>query len=77
MRECLLSAALNINNIAIPKTMPSIIIAVQIPIGNKSEYKNNNNPTVNINVNPIANATFSGNAFNFIYHYFHPPWFSK
>ncbi len=61
MSECLLSAALAINKKAIPITTASVIIVIQIPIGNKSDNKNNNNPVNNIKVKPIENATFSGN----------------
>lgn len=62
MREFLLSAELAINKKAIPQIIPTITIAVQLPIGNKSDNKNNNNPLPNIKVNPIANAAFSGKA---------------
>src|SRR3954471_16519670 len=62
MREFLLSAALAINKKAIPQIIPPTIIVVQLPIGNKSDNKNNNNPLPNIKVKTIANATFSGNA---------------
>lgn len=61
MREFLLSAALAINKKAIPQIIPPTIIAGQLPIGNKSDNKNNNNPLPNIKVKPIANAAFSGN----------------
>ena len=48
MRECLLSATLSMNRVAMPITIPLTIITVQL--------SNENKPLTTINVKPIPNC---------------------